>query len=242
MTIIQPARDVDAARRRAERIRIKARTISEQYESLRALVDEAERCEDHIALGYPSWTAYLADLFGDEPLRLPRDERIPMSQMLTEKGMSTRAIGAVLGVDQKTIVNDTRTREENSSPDEDADHETGEVLDADREPSTRDDYWPSAPTPEPQHEPGPETVTGLDGKKYRRPEPKPEPTKPRRRPIVDVASDAGWELRKATERIQRILADDRYARNSDEVARLLRGHLIYTVEACQGFVDQLPTK
>lgn len=130
--ILQPSRDVDAARRRAERIRIKARNITEQYADLRALVDEAERNEDHLALGYASWTAYVADLFGDEPLRLPRDARIPMSNMLAEKGMSNRAIGAVLGVDEGTVRNDRQTGAELSAPepeslDERIDPATGEV-------------------------------------------------------------------------------------------------------------------
>ena len=60
--------------------------------------------------------AKAADLFGDEPLRLPRDARIPMSNMLAEKGMSNRAIGAVLGVDEGTVRNDRQTGAELSAP------------------------------------------------------------------------------------------------------------------------------
>lgn len=139
---MQPSRDIDAARRRAERIRIKARSITEQYSDLRALVDEAERCEDHLTLGYPSWTAYVADLFGDEPLRLPRDSRIPMSNMLAEKGMSNRAIGVVLGVDEGTVRNDRAAAEYSAPAPDHIDLDTGEVVDAERYPQARRAPWP----------------------------------------------------------------------------------------------------
>ena len=185
---VEPVRDIDAARRRAERIRIKARNITEQYADLRALVDEAERCEDHLALGYPSWTAYIADLFGDEPLRLPRDARIPMSNMLAEKGMSTRAIGSMLGVHHDTVATDLRAGVGNPTPvpesaePERIDRETGEVI-APQTPTT-ERAAPSGDMVPPEVEqrptfgddsPAPRSVVGLDGKTYTRPEPKETP-------------------------------------------------------------------
>lgn len=66
---------------------------------------------------------------------------------------------------------------------------------------------------------------------------RPEPTKPRRRPLTDQASDAGYELRKAIERLQRITEDDRFSRNKEEVTAHLRGHLLYAVEVCQDLLD-----
>lgn len=75
-----------------------------------------------------------------------------------------------------------------------------------------------------------------DGKTYTRPEPR-EQQKPRRRPITDAAGDAGWNLRKATERLQRITEDDRFSRNKEEVTAHLRGHLLYAVEVCQDLLD-----
>lgn len=78
-------------------------------------------------------------------------------------------------------------------------------------------------------------VTGLDGKEYSR----PEPQKPRRKPLTDAARDAGWELRKAVERLQRIAEDDRFSRNKEEVTPHLRGHLINAVEVCQDLLDQI---
>lgn len=238
---MQPSRDIDAARRRAERIRIKARSITEQYSDLRALVDEAERCEDHLTLGYPSWTAYLADLFGDEPLRLPRDERIPMSQMLADKGMSTRAIGAVLGVGNKTVARDLGVS--NDTPDGEASPETpapaperidpvtGEVVPAPTfKPVDVTDWtdeelerleaadaltietWEASTIPAPE----PRKVTGLDGKTYTRP---PAPAqRPNRRAITDAFWEGSYDLAKRVESLRRLTEDDRFARNREAIA------------------------
>lgn len=71
----------------------------------------------------------------------------------------------------------------------------------------------------------------------------PEPPAARqqnRRPLPDAADRAAWDLRKTIERLERIFADDRYAANKTQVAALTRGHLTYTVEACQGLLDLLP--
>lgn len=53
----------------------------------------------------------------------------------------------------------------------------------------------------------------------------PDRPKPRRRPIVDQARTAGWELRKAVDRVDRILADDRFPRHREEVIIQLRAAL-----------------
>lgn len=255
---MQPSRDIDAARRRAERIRIKARSITEQYSDLRALVDEAERCEDHLTLGYPSWTAYLADLFGDEPLRLPRDERIPMSQMLADKGMSTRAIGAVLGVGNKTVARDLGVS--NDTPDGEAspatpapepaeseriDPRTGEVL---PQTPTTERAAPSGDMVHPEVEqrptfgddsPAPRSVVGLDGKTYTRPA--PQATKAaadRRPPLRDGFRDAALDLAKIVGRFERLAADDRLSRNKNEVARYAND-LTLATDALQRIAEQL---
>ena len=81
-------------------------------------------------------------------------------------------------------------------------------------------------------------ITGMDGKQYTRPEPK-EPPKPRRRPIIDQARTVGWEVRKSVERIERILEDDRFNRNKEEVATQLRGHLQYAIEALTTALEEI---
>lgn len=109
----------DDARRLTERIRITAHNYAEARDKLVALVQEAKDGNAHEALGYESWTAYLSETLGAEPMRLARDDRQDMVRVLSAEGMSTRAIASVVGVDQKTVSNDRRAqreREEFSSP------------------------------------------------------------------------------------------------------------------------------
>jgi hypothetical protein len=64
------------------------------------------------------------------------------------------------------------------------------------------------------------------------------PQRPRR-PLPDAARDAGWNLRKDTERIERILADDRFSIYKQQVTTQLRGHLEYAAEVCQDLLSRL---
>ncbi|MGB3302652.1 MAG: helix-turn-helix domain-containing protein [Gordonia sp. (in: high G+C Gram-positive bacteria)] len=64
-------------------------------------------------------------------------------------------------------------------------------------------------------------------------------TKPKRRPITDQARDAGWELHKITERIQRIAADDRFESSKEKVTPQLRGHLTNAIESLQAVLDHI---
>lgn len=185
-----------------ERIRITAHNYAEAREKLQSYVAEAKAGSAHLTLGYTSWTAYLSDVLGEEPMRLARGERQEMVQMLSAEGMSTRAIAPIVGASFKTVANDVSAGVQNYTPESAA------------------------------------QVQGMDGKTYARHEPDLiAPPAPKRRPITDQAADAGWEIRKATEKLQRIFEDDRLGRNKEEVAAHLRGHLKFTVEACQGLLD-----
>lgn len=55
-------------------------------------------------------------------------------------------------------------------------------------------------------------------------------TKPRRPSLLDAATKAGWELRKAIDRVERICADDRFPAHREQVAAALRSHLSYAAE------------
>ena len=61
----------------------------------------------------------------------------------------------------------------------------------------------------------------------------------RRKPLTDAARDAGWDLRKAVERLQRITADDRFASNKQQVAPQMRSHLENAVEVCQDLLARI---
>lgn len=62
---------------------------------------------------------------------------------------------------------------------------------------------------------------------------------PNRKPLTDSARNAGWDLRKAVERLERIAADDRFGSNKEQVAPLLRSHLQNAVEVCQDLLARI---
>ena len=68
------------------------------------------------------------------------------------------------------------------------------------------------------------------------------PTRARRRPLPETARDAGWTLRKSIERVERLLADDRYPQNVEQVADALRTQLTYTAGVVASALDRLPAR
>lgn len=62
----------------------------------------------------------------------------------------------------------------------------------------------------------------------------------RRRPITLQAQTAGCELTRAVERLERILADDRFPANSEEVTNLLRPHILKGIDKLTGLSFGLP--
>jgi hypothetical protein len=64
--------------------------------------------------GYESWSALCADQF-QVRVQFSKAERVNAVTEMTHRGMSTRAIGAALGLDQKTVVNDRRQSTDESS-------------------------------------------------------------------------------------------------------------------------------
>lgn len=206
--------DAAAAERRAERISLRLDAIADNYRAVLPMIREAIEKRDDLALGYRSPGDYVSDRFGQALAGLGIEVRRAVVGELTAAGLSTRAIAPVVGVHFDTVARDAR------------------VVD-----TTPDDDWPEDDLPTPttfDPEPTP-TVTGIDGKTYTR----PTPSKPRRTPLPDAARTAGWELRKAVERIERIGADDRFGANKDEVAAHLRGHLSNAVEVLTDLLDRI---
>lgn len=224
---------VDEARRLTERIRLTAHSARESIEKLHTLVDEAKAGNVHLALGYPSWTAYLSEVLGEEPLRLARDQRQELVGFLAGEGMSTRAIAPIVGTSHMTVQNDL-SGVKNFTADDQTEPEAADEFDG--------GDWVEPEGDEPIEakivEDEPARVTGMDGKSY----PKPAPAAPRatpRRPLTDAARDAGQELRKAIERLERLTADDRFNRNKNEVAAHLRHHLVHAIKVCQDLSESL---
>jgi hypothetical protein len=89
--------------------------FAELRDHLQELIRQAHIGQVHNALGYASWTAWFADTVQIAPA--DKAQRQLWVAFMSGEGMSQRAIGASLGVDQKTVSNDLRAGEENSSPD-----------------------------------------------------------------------------------------------------------------------------
>lgn len=91
-----------------ESIQAKARTIQDNIERLAALVTRAKDGNAWSVLGYASWTAYVVDVLGSDPLELTRSERKKLVGVLIGEGMSTRAIAPVVGVHHDTVAEDAK--------------------------------------------------------------------------------------------------------------------------------------
>lgn len=121
----------------------------------RALTDEIKKAIDRIGnlpemivtahegrvwtfLGYPSWNAYCVAELDTERITMPREERQELASLLSEQGLSMRAISSATGTSVGTVHSDLLSGVQNRTPD----------------PGTGVDT--SMPT------------TGLDGKTYKR--------------------------------------------------------------------------
>lgn len=142
--------DRAAALALTERIRSVATDAADRVRELAALVAEAKAGNAHEALGFASWTAYLADVMSGAPLRLEPDERREVVGMLTDQGMSTRTIAPVVGVTKSEVSRDRQvSRRGTPGPVTGADGKTY------RHPAPKPDPAPD----EPEQEPGRVPVT-----------------------------------------------------------------------------------
>lgn len=220
-----PQMSADDARRITERIRLTATSARESLDKLQTLMAEAQQRQVHVTLGYASWTAYIADVFSDEPLRLPRDQRQELVGYLAGEGMSTRAIAPIVGQSHMTVARDLAG--------------VTDVTPVPHSPQVE----PTIPTDvetSPAAEAVRPAVTGLDGKTYVR----PEPTAPRatpRRALPDQFFDAAYDLTKAIERVQRLAADDRFPQNAEKVAAKHRSDLLRSRDLLEQVINALPT-
>lgn len=72
------------------------------------------------------------------------------------------------------------------------------------------------------------------------PEPKPERKQPNRKPLTDAFQTTAWDLVKVVERLERLALDDRFPRNAEQVARLVRNDLLRAVDLLAAVVDRIP--
>ena len=232
--VVKPLMSERDARKVTERIRIVAHNYTEAKAKLIELVQQAKDGSAHDALGYPSWTAYLAETLGDEPMRLARDERQEMVKVLSAEGMSTRAIAPIVGANQATVVRDiSRDASASRAPKSDAELLAGA------------EWSPEAVEPEPRFtdEPGriqpvTGTITGMDGKQYARPQPQEE-HKPKAEAITSQFSSAIVDLNRVLDRFHRISTNDNFNRNKSQVEALHGNDLARAISELQNLANQL---
>lgn len=218
-----------SATRRRDRIKLLLSSMIEQRDKVLDLVREAQESEDHIALGFASWTAYAAAEFGDLLAELGRDDRRLAVVALAQTGMSTRAVAGIVGTNQSTVTRDLQVmRDASPDPATDEDLDDDREQDLERVPdalidATEQEFEDALTAARANGDVSQESVvrhlperrvTGLDGKCYPS---SPEPRKSRRRPLPDQYRSAVWELTKAVERLERLQADDRFAGHRAEL-------------------------
>lgn len=191
-------------------------------------VVEAYRRRVWEPLGYGSWDSYCRAELGSTRLRLPAEEREEAVRSLRSAGLSSRAIAAATGTSKGTV------HRAATAP-------VGALAHVNELPAR---------------------VTGLNGKSYAGSrgagrnvdelidaeivgeEPHPETPQPasrvsKRRPLGEQAKDAGWEIRRAAERIVRIVGDDRLSANKQQVSAALRAHLLFVAQAVSAALGEL---
>lgn len=204
----------DEAHKVTEDIRHSAKSFTEYRVRLMAAVDRAKSGNAHLALGYKSWTAYLHEVLGQEPMRLARAERQDMVRMLSDEGMSTRAIAPIVGANFATVSRDSKAPVANATPEPapaNVNTETGEIHDE------------------------PAKVTGMDGKQYTR----PEPPKPRAEATTSQFTSAIADLNRVLDKFHRIASSDNFDRNTEQVAALHGNDLNRAISELQTLADRL---
>lgn len=111
MTAVHALLSPGEAQPLTQRIKQTASNVREGMFRLRNLIEEAKASNAWSVLGFASWTAYLVDALGDEPLRVSRDERHELVAYLAGEGLSRPAIASATGVDERTVQRDFRVVE-----------------------------------------------------------------------------------------------------------------------------------
>lgn len=69
---------------------------------------------------------------------------------------------------------------------------------------------------------------------------KPSTQTPRRKPLPDLIEAATFTLHQTVHALEGLTRDDRFPTYRNEVAPLVRNHLVNTIQTCQKILDQLP--
>lgn len=243
------------AERVTERLRLQSTIFADSRNKIIELLHEAQDGNAAGLLGYKSWTAYISDVFGEQPLRLEKDLRREFVKELSSEGMSTRAIAPIVGVTDRTVRYDVLEGGKNFPPEtEQPDPESSDysVSAPDYEDDTKlspvitvEHHDIMEPVdmgtgeiledPEPASVPESKTVTGLDGKTYQR----PAQSKPRRTPITERFTSRTVELIKLIDSFTRLIEDDRFDTNKQNIAATNGSDIKRAVDALSKVFDAL---
>ena len=243
-----------------------ARAITDQIkvgvEAVWHLITRAYTERAWTALGYKSWDDYCTREFGTSRLRLPREERSEVVSSLRESGLSIRAIASATNEPVMTVQNEL-SRVRNRTPEHRVDapaevisilsEDDGELADnltealiadsANNSPCRDCDGYgcetcfPDETITAASH-PDAKPITGIDGKTYK-PKPAVAPKEPRRKPITEAYDNASYDLRRVIERVVRLVDDDRFKKNKDQISGCNLSDLIRVRDALNGVIQQI---
>lgn len=102
-----------AAKALDKKVRAASDKLSANVDAFYNLLEQAAQGSIHVALNYPSWTAWMKDAVQFTPS--DRIERKELVKLMNGKGMSQRTIAGTLGVSQKTVDRDLEGVESDDS-------------------------------------------------------------------------------------------------------------------------------
>jgi hypothetical protein len=188
----------------AEQARYLTDRIKIAVEGTWQMIQEAYTSRTWAVLGYDTWDIYCNAEFGQARLRLPREERQGVVASMRESGMSLRAISSATGISPATAMRDARVSDETPA----------EILGVDG-----NSYAAARPAAD-----SPPAADPVDGHGHAQLEgpgfadavtPLPPAPKAKRRPLPEAFTEAGRDLTRVAERLDRLRQDDRFAKNRD---------------------------
>lgn len=174
-----------------------------------------------VSMGHKGWDEYLDAELGGAPLSLPREKRKEAVKSLHDRGLSTRAIAAATGVDQKTAHNDIQEKKA------DAVTVTEEkFLSDDDEIPTVDAEFVDDEPPLPKAK-----VTGIDGREQPATKPPRTSQKSSTQIAVETAKKLAKEISSIATRLTKLYDSDEYKGNEVVVDAALEVALSDFVDA-----------
>lgn len=193
------------------------------------------------ALGYDDWYS-MCDAEFEVRIQLPREKRQELVADLSSEGMSTRAIGAAIGVSHPTVLTDLKSGGQDLPPEPETETEPeSKTATITTKTKTTDERTVTevvdTETGEITEQPQPVAkVIGLDGKTYQR---KPKPTQPNRKSLIDDFEKSLATVNKSVERLRKHTDDDRWKKNAALISDRNYGDLDRLIKTLAEVINQM---